>query len=409
MCMLEYWLVAATRFISIVGASLLARRNQRMTLCIIPLAVAVEWSNAQDSDLNRQSVAQAIAAGEQMRASYRVVFEQYAEGKRPPADQRITYERLTDGATRGRRIRKDPASDEYGNVLVSVWSDSGSLALKKFDLDPNRSQSLSIDNSPPDRLPFDQVELSLGLRFEVSLSRPSDLIADSKENVIVRHAGDEAPGCVEVVFIAPSFSKQMVITHVYDPNRQWALLDSRLVYSEDELSSEEVSADRQTLNAHHVMSEWRQSNGVWVPMRVRNDVMMFAGTENEQHGADITEVQQFEISPAVSDSDFVIPTDHLPDDSMISDSGLGISYKLGQSLLYMDGRLHTLKQPISGIITAAELPSIMEGAVAVVSDAPPLKPLASSVPWWRSAGYALVAGGVALLAGVYWMRRRAAG
>ena len=123
---------------------------------------------------------------------------------------------------------------------------------------------------------------------------------------------------------------------------------------------------------------------------------------------DITEIQKFEVDPPTSDADFEIPTDHLPKDSAIVDYALGISYKLGQNLLYMDGRLHKLTQPVTGVISAEDLPTIMQDAVALIPDTPPLQPVAGTASWWRVGGYSFLAGGVILLGAVFWIRRHGA-
>ncbi len=359
-------------------------------------------------ELDRDTVAAALKAAEESRASYHVVFEQYAAGKRPPPGQRGTFDRLTDGRGRGRRTYVAPVPDGHGDMSIAVWSPAKSLTLKKSTVDPNLPQLFSFDNKPGSDEHLDQFEMALGRRFEQSPQPPSELVSDRQENVLVRYANGRDSGLVEVVFIAPGFSPHSVITHVYDPGRQWGLVEWRMVYALDAVTGEDIPADRQATYGRHEMTDWRQSNGVWVPTRVNNSGTFHPGTPEEETLEDITEMQQIEMNPAVSDADFEIPTDHFPKDSMIVDGTLGVSYKLGQNLLYMDGRLHKLTQPVTGVISAEDLPTIMQSAVALSPDTPPLQPVASATSWWRVGGYSFLAGGVILLAAVFWIRRHGA-
>lgn len=367
-------------------------------------------SSVLAQELDRDTVAAALKAAEESRASYHVLFEQYAVGKRPPPGQRGTYDRLTDGTGRGRRTYVAPVSDEYGNMSIAVWSPAQSLTLKKSTVNPSLPQLLTFNNKPSAGEHVDQFEMALGRRFGQSSQSPSEVVSDKQQNVMVRYAAGEEPGLVEVVFVAPRFSPHSVITHVYDPGRQWGLVEWRMVYALDDVTGEDIPADRQATYGRHEMTDWRQSNGVWVPTRVHNSGTFHPGTPEEETLEDITEVQQIEMNPAISDTDFEVPTDHLPKDSMIVDGALGISYKLGENRLYMDGRLHKLNQPVCGLISAGDLPAIMQDAIALIApETPPLQPVASTTSSWRVGGYSFLAGGVVLLGAVFWMRRRGAG
>lgn len=357
-------------------------------------------------ELDRDTVAAALRAAEESRASYDARFESYNIEQKPPPGKARVYERLTDGKGRVRRIDTAPIEDMYGDVATVVWSDAGTISLKKSSSDPNKPESYMINPKRTDSEHLDQFEQSLGLRFETSSRRPSDVVADRQEDVIVRYANGQDSGLVEVAFINPSFVTQSVITNVYDPSRQWGLVEHRFVFSKSKVTSEDIPADQLGYIGSFEMIDWKQSNGVWVPMHVHISGTFHPGTPQEETFQSVTDIQKFEINPSISDADFKMSPDHLPKDSAVVDQTLGISYKLGENRLYMDGHLNELKEPVAGLISAEQLPSLIQGAVPLIPPTPPLKSVASTVSWWRWGGYSLLAGGAVLLGAVFWIRRR---
>lgn len=299
--------------------------------------------------------------------------------------------------------------DQYGDVSIAVWSAGRSLVLKKSSAVPSQPQMLMIGSGPIKNEQVDDIDVCLGLRFELSPRRPSELVADKKENVIVRRGLGERSGLVDVVFIGPTFGPELCITNVYDPDRGWALVEQRAVLSKDKVVDEAVALDRQRVSARYEMGGWRQSNGVWAPSQIDKHVTMRPGAQSEVTGHNIIYFESMEFNPSISDGDFDLPIADMPRGSAVADSTLGVSYKLGESVMYMDGRLHQLTAPVQEIITSATLPEVMRGAVAMVRpEAATLASVSSRTNWWKWGGIGFFAAGAVALAAVLWMRRRAA-
>lgn len=358
--------------------------------------------------LDRETVAAALRTAEDLRDSYRVRFEaKYVVGERNPEGQRAFYDRMSDGQGRVRRTISSPVSDSFGDTSLEVWSATGNMALKYSSTNTSAPELLSITAHPIITEHLDEIEFSLGLRFMSSPRRPSDVVSDKGENVMVRLAPGDT-GLVEVVFVAPSFHPHLVITNIYDPGRQWALVEERFVGAMDDVVGEVVAPDRRFISTRYEMTDWKQSNGVWVPTRVHDHTTLRPDSPQQESYDCVTEFQTIDIGPPISATDFELPVGRLPKGSTIADATLGVSYKLGQDLLYMDGRLHKLTQPVTGVISAEDLPTIMQNAVALIPDTPPLQPVASATSWWRVGGYSFLAGGVVVLGAVFWIRRHGA-
>ena len=77
-------------------------------------------------------------------------------------------------------------------------------------------------------------------------------------------------------------------------------------------------------------------------------------------------VTDVNVNPEITDEDFTIDVADLPEGSSIVDSRLGISYKLGSDLIYMDGRLNRAGREITDEITPDELKELMADAEPLI-------------------------------------------
>lgn len=362
-------------------------------------------------DLGREAVAEQLGSAERSRSCYRIAFgEKYLIDTPPSERDTTTYERVADGKGRVRRATHRPVSDMYGDASIVAWSAGGSTGRKYRRTDPTSPQLLSLQTTPPGEEHRDEIEISLGLRFFQSPRRPSEVVADKRERVIIRRRGSGEDGLVEVVFVGPSFFPSAVITNVYDPSRQWALVEKRTIASTViPVEAEEIEPANISASIRYEMTGWQRSNGVWVPTRIEDHTVFRPGTAREEKAYGITELTSVEINPPLRDEDFIIPTDNLPRGSTVTDGRLGISYKIGEDVLYMDGHLNQLTAPVTQVITAEMLPEVMKGAVAMVPpEAATLASVESGMNWWKWGGIGFFAAGAIALAAILWMRRRAA-
>lgn len=386
----------------------------RVASWLLALAVCLGWgvgaAIASARDIDRQTVARELAVAERLRSCYRISFEdKYNVGERPDPSLRTYWMRIADGAGRVKRELRRPSADMYGDTSIASWSPDGNTGNRFTRSDRSVPQLLQFAPDPPPSEELDEIEVSLGLRFFHSPRRPSEVVGDRGESVIVRKRSAGDGELIEVVFVGPSFSRYLLITHVYDPGRQWALVEKHTVGSKIPVDSEQIAPENVVLLIDYEMTDWVQSAGVWAPTRIHDHTILRPDTEREESAYGITELTSVEINPPLRDEDFIIPTDNLPKGSTVTDARLGISYKIGEDVLYMDGHLNQLKAPVTQVITAATLPDIMKGAVALIDpEARNLAAVGSLTNWWRVGGIILFAAGAAALGAVLWMKRRAA-
>ncbi|MCL4198003.1 MAG: hypothetical protein KJZ69_10990 [Phycisphaerales bacterium] len=378
---------------------------------IVPgvLAGALRVSFAQQ--LDREFVATALAAAEQQRDHYRVTFsDKYVVGERPPPGLRRSYIRVSDGEGRFKRIDQAPVSDMYGDTSVAVWSAAGAVTNRYTRADRTVPQLLTFQSRAPRSEHLDEIDIILGLRFFDSPRRPSDVVADLQEHVVVRERIHDGRELIEVVIIGPSFTPAKVVTNVYEPARQWALVEMRTIGSKAlPVEREDINPSDIDIAIRYEMSEWQQASGIWIPMRVDDLTVFDPGSEREMTYRSVLEMDSVEIAPALAVGEFEISADNLPKGSTVTDGRLGISYKIGEDVLYMDGHLNQLTVPVTQVITAATLPEIMKGAVALIPpEAQALAAVGSGANWWRLGGIILFVAGAVSLGYVLWLKRRAA-
>ena len=126
-------------------------------------------------------------------------------------------------------------------------------------------------------------------------------------------------------------------------------------------------------------------------------------------------VTDVNVNPEITDEDSTIDVADLPEGSSIVDSRLGISYKLGSDLIYMDGRLNRAGREITDEITPDELKELMADAEPLIDPKlakveENLQPVVSKGVWTNRTAYGLGMIGIGIgVLGLYlfWRKQHA--
>ncbi len=364
--------------------------------------IAATAALAQTS-LEPADVAAALRAANELRGEFRIRFERaYPAGKRPPEKDRIFVTLLQDGQGRERRESTFPQQHRSVASIVQVEVWNGQLQMQEIYQPAKKDTArhiVHVTDLPVAGKNLDMVLVSLGLRFFHSASSPADMVVSEKADVLIREAQYDGTPIVEVQFRNMPFSRAATIIHRYDPARQWLLLEqeTRTFGGRTTPSSED---DVLMFHERLVNSGFEQIDGVWVAT-IRPEA------PEVQHHHSITEMVQIDFDPRYSDADFTVDLASLPLHSEIVDARIGVTYRLGEDDVAIDGRLHKLRQVVSAPIEPEEFPLVMAGSKMILDPRYDWKGRTLG-DWMRLVGLGLLAVG-AVGAVVLFFRHRWSG
>lgn len=357
---------------------------------------------------DRAALASSLREAQNLRACFRARVERgYLEGERPRQGQRVYVTLLLDG--RGRQRRESFFPQQYRGaadvVQVDVWD--GRLLMQQCYQAAKKNtarHSVVITEAPPPSNDHDKVKMALGQRFFHSEESPADILAGRGGDVEIRETTRHGTPVIEVEFSRLPFSRAARIIHRYDPARQWLLLEQEtLAYGG--MDTDSVDDDALLFHERLVAGEISLAGEVWVPGRIDTYTTIRPDQKDEQKYHLITHLTDIEIAPAFTDADFTVDLASLPVRSEIADARMAATYRIGENIVYLDGRLYEVKEVITGPIEPEELPIIMAGATAIVDP----RQLASGrmrlADWLRLSGYGLLAAGIVGAAVVFFRHR----
>lgn len=357
---------------------------------------AAAVSLAQPS-LDRADVAAALREVNGLRGEFRIRYERaYPAGKRPLEAERIFVTLLQDGQGRERKESTFPQQRRSvaSIVQVDVWN--GLLQMQQIYQPAKKDTSrhmVHVTDLPVASKDLDMVRVSLGLRFFHSARPPTEMIESGEAEVDIREADYEGTPIVEVQFRNMPFSRAATIVHRYDPGRQWLLLEQE-TWTYGGRSTPEPDDDVLLFHERLVNTGFEQIDGVWAPTRFDVHTVIRPGKPEAQRHHSITEFVKIDFDPRYSESDFTVDLASLPLHSEIVDARIGMTYRLGEEAVAIDGRLHQLRQPVNEPIEPEDFALVMAGAKVLVD---PLygSPGRTLGDWMRLIGIGLLAiGGV---------------
>ncbi len=367
-------------------------------MLVAPAALILAASAAHGCNTpDRAALAVSLREAQDLRASFRAKIERaYLEGERPRAEERVYVTLLLDG--RGRQRREAYFPQEYrgrANVVqVDVWD--GRLLMQQCYQAAKKNtarNSVIITETLIQSNDHEKVKTAFGQRFFHSEESPADILARRDGEVTIRESSLMGTPVIEVEFSRLPFSRAARIIHRYDPARQWLLLEQEtLAYGGMETSS--TADDVLLFHERLVAGELNPAGGVWVPGRIDVYATIRPGQKDEQKYHAITHLSNIEIAPAFSDGDFTVDLASLPLHSEIADARIGATYRIGENIVYLDGRLHEVKEVITGPIEPEAFPIVMAGATAIVDPRQLASGRMTIADWMRLAGYGLLAAAV---------------
>lgn len=381
---------------------------------LLAMVVAAIGASARGQELSRAEVGRALREAEALRACLRVDYEpMFRAGQRPAEAQRTYVWRLADG--RGRYYQettRPPSAGETQRVVqIDTWD--GENAYQKFvfaDAPPTHRQNVVISDQYPPLDETDELGPSLGIRCWRTQSTVGELLADPDINAEVRHATLDGTPVVEVEIVGPEFVPSAILVFKYDPARQWLLLE-RDTFGHTIIEGQPLEQGPQLFRSRITASEFTQVDGVWMPGRFDNHSTFRPGQSDSEDFNMVTLITSIQLNPEWSDSDFTVDLASLPPHSQIADARWGGTYRLGEDVVLMGGRLYQLPHVIEEPIAPSRYVEATLGATPIVEPAladsktPGSKTLSD---WMRLTGYVMVAAG-AVGAAVLFFRHRFGG
>lgn len=237
-----------------------------------------------------------------------------------------------------------------------------------------------------------------------------DLFADA-ENVLQisrsSFAGKEAIQ-VTVTQIAAIHSVQCIFEFV--PGRDWLLV--RQAFAIGGPTSNQYQPDAARSVSDSRITKMEEVGGIWAPLEAETTRIRRPPNGSETIQRTITRILEIEFDPPVDDSTFTIPIDSLPVGTEIADGRFGITYRLGDDKILVDGRLHRVSEPITGEVGAQMLKRLIPNSEPLVDpeDRDRLRMLYDVRPrdWWISwATYGFVLAALVCGGNLVWRWRRA--
>lgn len=381
---------------------------------ILAMVVASVAVSARGQELSRAEVSDALLEAEALRACIRVDYEpMFPAGQRPVEEQRTYVWRLVDGTGRyHQETTRPPAAGETRRVVqVDTWD--GQVARQKFvfaDAPPTHRQNVVISDQFPPIDETDELGPLLGIRCWRSQSSVGELLADPAVDAEVRHATLDGTPIVEVKITGPEFVPSGILVFKYDPARQWLLLE-RDTFGHTIVEGQPLEQGPQLFRSRITSSEFTQVDGVWMPSRFDNFSTFRPGQSSAEDFHMVTLLTSIKLNPEWTDADFTIDLASLPPHSQIADARWGGTYRLGEDVVLMSGRLYQLPHTINEPIEPSRYIEATLGATPIVDPAlatsktPGSKSLSD---WMRLTGYVMIAAG-AVGAVVLFFRHRFGG
>lgn len=386
--------------------------------CVILLGMrASEAQFTQRTPPDRAGLAEALRQSESLRSIYSVESSiTYHYEVSGVIDARKVRRRLSDGT--GRFRQEMLFSLNHGKdtdiVHVACWDGTQSSGHQHRLENSTHVVSFSFDRDNVDHL--DEIDTVLGLRNHYPWSDafppipPSAAIANPETPIHIDLVNDSGADLVRVRIEGPWGGVGNTYIYDFDPQRQWLMVGTEIrVYQTKE--------QRETDDSRYIMgyevAKAEQIEGVWMPREIR---MLTRMAEPSGETLKWTEypatmrLEAIDLNPEISDDLFTISLDGLPDGTDVADARLGISYKLGRNLIYADGVLHEVAEPIRHEISAHEMESLLAASTPLIEPAlaqVDLKPLRSDALRWAGRAAIALTAGLVLAAGVIVFRRRA--
>lgn len=322
---------------------------------------------------SRSQLATMLAAAEQKRSWFRVHIEyqfNYAVGKKAPGESKHGLDIVADGK---------------GDFRINIPNKSGLVETDTWNNHEYRAQKFALSeddhNSAFGSMGIYQALVGakytgrdiwsvLGLRIGLPLSDRtpltpvSEVLANSDREATISEVSSGGKTLVKIYLPDPfglGGNNPPAFTYYYDPSKDWLLV--RFIDDDPGISSEQY--DTRYSDEMRVLKS-KSIDGVWMPT-ITKDIEMFHYKKKADEKYETTvRLTGIKLKPEVSDDDFTLRVSDLPNGVSVVDAGLNITYKKGQNLIYMNGHLNEVKQPIDHQIKPGELKNIMKDSIAFI-------------------------------------------
>ncbi len=345
--------VAAGHFVSLVLTSLAIHAPEALSQGVPPP--------------DRDSLAAALAKAEQTRARYSlessITYHYEVDGL---VDQRTVTRRLADGSGKFRRERwKVKPGRSVEQKELSCWDGkTGSSDGYRVD-NQGRPHYVAFAPETWGNNYLDEIESVLGIAIAEQISArsprlsPSAAISNPDTPLTIESISSGGQDLVRVRIVGPWGGEGNGYIYDFDPDRQWLVTRLEIhVYQ----TAEQRRSDESRNIMMYTTTQAEQIDGVWMPRQVEMLTRMaeHAGPDAlwEEYRATLR-LDSITLHPEFTDDDFRISLVGMPDGTSVADARLGISYKLGQNLLYADGVLHELDAPIDHELNASEAEALL--------------------------------------------------
>jgi len=374
--------------------------TQRRTNLCLAILVASVASTALAQTYRRDEVAHALLEAEGLRASFCIQYEPvFREGNRPAEKDRVQITRLTDGTGRYRQETTRPPNSRNPEQIVQVETWDGTLVMQDFyiaEKDASARHSVVIGKSEPDRDLGDQLGSALGLRCSKTLKSVGQLLSDPATPAEIRSTTLDGVPIVEIRIIGPVELPNAIITFRYDPQQHWLLREWEMAAMGTEEGKLPVEGPIYFLSKN-VNSDFHAVGDILMPGRIDDYTTLWPDLPREEKFHQITLLHGIELNPECSDSDFAVDLASLPLHSQIADIRWGGSYRLGEDVALLEGRLYRLRHAVDAPIDPDRADEIILGATPLVDPAITATVASafrrSASDWLRLVGYLMVAAG----------------
>ncbi len=365
-------------------------------LCMAYLAASAA-SGAQ-GQYSRGEVAQALLDAESLRLSFRIQFEPvFREGRRPAEANRSLITRLTDGNGRFRQETARPPSSQNPESIMQVETWDGTVSAQEFYVigkETTSRHNVLLAAETPNADLVDPLGTFLGLRCSKMNKSVGQLLSDPEIPAEISTATLNGLPIVEIRIVGPASLPNAIITFRYDPQQHWLLREWEMAAMGAEEGKSPVEGPMYFLS-RNVNSDFRQVGDILMPGRFDNETTLWPGLPNEEKYRQTTLLKSIELNPSWTDADFSIDLASLPPHSQIADARWGGTYRLGEDVVLLQGRLHQVRHTVDRPIDPDHFDQVILGATPLVESAITLAPSANRSPsdWLRLAGYLMVAAG----------------
>ncbi len=390
--------------------------------CISSISTSI--AQAQGPIPTRTELAELLYAAEQSRSWFRIQFiktYEYASENTPAGAYSTTLLGLADGAGRFRLTRSNSSKVEYqasGSHETTTWDRSEIRVLgEPVNNDIAALPYISItEEFPIYLLTHHELFPLLGLTIDFPTSertpttRVSEVLEDMRIPAEISRVNKNGKDLIEVVIPEPFWPTEAGPHFVfyYDPSKDWLLTG----YVKSSSGPDSDDFDQRYHNEMRVI-ESEEIDGVWMPTLVKDHQIFYSDPDPVDQIATIR-LSDIELEPTVTDEDFTIDISSLPEGASVVDSRLGISYKIGDTMIYMDGHLNDVGEPIRSEITPSELVRLMKDAI------PQIDPVATEklsqledvtsngiISRYSTWGFAFIGLGLASFGFLLWRRNHA--